>query len=151
MRLTATEARERFTAAPVARLATVRPDGSPHVVPVTFAVLAVGGGGGPDDADSSAIAFAVDHKPKSTTALQRLRNIETNPRVGFLADRYDDDWTRLWWVRADAVAGLADGPDRERAVAALMAKYRQYRETPPRDAVVLCWVTRWSGWAARSP
>lgn len=151
MRISATLARERFSAAPVARLATVDPTGSPHLVPVTFAVLRPVDGGDVDPSAGSAIAFAIDHKPKSTTALQRLRNIEKNPRVSLLADHYEADWALLWWVRADATAELATGADRERALAALMARYRQYRETPPRDAVVLCTVTRWTGWAATPP
>ena len=142
MRLSAAEARTLFRDASVARLATVRPDGRPHVVPVTFALIDAG------DAGREAVVFAVDHKPKSTAALQRLENIDREPRVSLLVDRYEADWARLWWVRADAEAARAIGEERERAIAALVAKYSQYRATPPRDAVVSCVVQRWSGWAA---
>jgi PPOX class probable F420-dependent enzyme len=131
MRLDEEEARSRFAAARVARLATVSADGQPHLVPVTFAL------------SGTEIVFAVDHKPKSTHALRRLRNIAANPAVSFLADAYDEDWTRLWWVRADGAATIeAPGP-----VPALVAKYAQYAERPPEGPVVRTRVARWSGWA----
>ena len=84
-------ARALFAAARVARLATVTPDGSPHVVPIVFAV------------DGDTIYTAVDGKPKRSRQLQRLANIAAHPRVTVLADRYDEDWSQLWWVRADGV------------------------------------------------
>lgn len=134
--------RSRFAEAPVARLASVRPDGSPHLVPVTFALL-----------DEEQIVFAVDHKPKSTNDLQRLANIAAEPRVSFLVDRYDDDWTELWWVRADGLARVLDdateGDARETALDALAAKYRQYRDVRPAGPVVCTRITRWSEWAYR--
>ncbi|SFQ54831.1 PPOX class probable F420-dependent enzyme, Rv0121 family [Amycolatopsis arida] len=137
MRLHPREARRRFAAARVARLATVGPGGVPHLVPVTFAVL--------DDA----IVFAVDHKPKSSVELRRLRNIAANPAVSFLVDHYDDDWTRLWWTRADGTATTVHDPERRRAaVDALAARYPQYAARPPTGAVVRTDVTHWSGWTA---
>ncbi|MDQ0381675.1 TIGR03668 family PPOX class F420-dependent oxidoreductase [Amycolatopsis thermophila] len=136
MRLDPREARERFAAARVARLATVSADGRPHLVPVTFAV------------SGDEIVFAVDHKPKSTTDLRRLRNIAANPAVSFLADAYDEDWTRLWWCRADGTATIgASAPD---AIALLRGKYEQYARRPPEGPVVRTRVTRWSGWAGRA-
>jgi len=132
----------RFAAARVARLASIRPDGSPHLVPVTFALV-----------DDDRIVFAVDHKPKSTTDLQRLANIAAEPRVSFLVDHYDDDWTALWWVRVDGVARVLDdateGGQRETALDALAAKYRQYRDTRPAGPVVSTQITRWVDWAYR--
>jgi PPOX class probable F420-dependent enzyme len=107
----------RILEAPVARLATVRRDGAPHVVPITFAV--VGG----------RVASVVDGKPKSTSALRRLDNIAAHPAVAVLVDHYDDDWSRLWWIRLDGRAAIVtDGPDHDAAVAALRAKYRPYRD-----------------------
>jgi len=131
MRLDPARARDRFAAARVARLATVSDDGQPHLVPVTFAV------------SGDEIVFAVDHKPKTTHALRRLTNIAGNPAVSFLADHYDEDWTRLWWVRADGLATIEEsGP-----VPALVAKYPQYAEHPPGGPVVRTRVSRWSGWS----
>ncbi|MEV5716545.1 TIGR03668 family PPOX class F420-dependent oxidoreductase [Amycolatopsis mediterranei] len=130
--MTPEEARDRFAAARVARLATVSAGGVPHLVPVTFAVR------------GDVVVFAVDHKPKSTTALRRLRNIAENPAVCFLADGYAEDWTRLWWARADGVARVE--PPGAEPVAWLVAKYEQYARRPPEHAVVVTDVHTWSGW-----
>jgi PPOX class probable F420-dependent enzyme len=130
-------ARRLFAEASVARLATVSEAGRPHVVPVTFAV------------DGEHIYIAVDAKPKKTRDLQRLRNIRANPRVAVLADRYDDDWASLWWVRADGHAVIEDEPEQmARPIALLAARYRQYRENQPQGPVIDITVERWSGWAA---
>jgi PPOX class probable F420-dependent enzyme len=142
MRIPAAQARARFLASPVARLATADASGIPHLVPVTFA-------GVTDEIDL--LVFAIDHKPKTTTRLRRLANIADNPSVCFLVDEYDDDWTRLWWVRADARAEVLDGTVRDAALAALTAKYRQYRDRTPTGPVVGARVVRWSGWSAQPP
>ncbi|MEU3270090.1 TIGR03668 family PPOX class F420-dependent oxidoreductase [Saccharomonospora sp. NPDC006951] len=138
MRLSEQEARGRFAAARVARLATVDETGSPHLVPVTFAVL------------GDRVVFAIDAKPKSTTNLRRLRNIARNPAVAVLADHYDEDWSLLWWVRADGTATVFTGSGRDEPIAALIAKYAQYAGQPPRGPVVSIAVTTWRGWAARA-
>ncbi|OLT32655.1 PPOX class F420-dependent oxidoreductase [Actinomadura sp. CNU-125] len=123
--------------APVARLATVGEDGRPHLVPVTFAL------------HRGAVHIAVDHKPKSTRDLRRLANIRANPHVALLADHYDDDWTRLWWVRADGRARVVEDPDCVRGPARLLAaRYRQYRENPPEGPVITITVDRLTGWTA---
>jgi len=133
--------RRRFGASRRAFLATAGPDGSPHLVPVTFALL-----------DDDVVVHAVDHKPKRTTALRRLRNIAANPQVTFLVDRYDDDWSALWWVRADADAVVVtDGPRHAAAVAALVGRYPQYSSVPPTGPVVWATVRRWTGWSSASP
>jgi len=131
------DARARFAAARVARLATVRPDGRPHLVPIVFVV------------SGDVVWSAVDDKPKSTRALQRLANIEANPSVALLVDHYDDDWTQLWWVRAEgraevvelAAAGTAEALD------SLARKYPQYAAHRPAGPFVRVSVTRWSGWS----
>lgn len=127
-----------FSGERVARLATVRPDGAPHAVPVTFAVL------------GDVVATAIDHKPKRTRDLQRLANIGSERRVSLLADHYDDDWDRLWWVRADGTAAVvdADGDAAGPAIAALVERYPAYRHRPPEGPVILVTVERWSGWEA---
>jgi PPOX class probable F420-dependent enzyme len=129
-----------FAVEPVARLATADEEGRPHVVPIVFVVL--------DDA----LYFAVDAKPKAALAgpLRRLDNIRANPRASVLVDRYDEDWRRLWWARADGTARiLADGDPRVApAMAALTGRYPQYRTTALRGPVVEIAVDRWSGWAA---
>jgi len=133
-----TEARARFEAARVARLATADPAGQPHLVPVVFAV------------QGDTVYSAVDHKPKRSLALRRLDNVRANARVALLVDHYDDDWTTLWWVRADGTARVLDPSDAEaaRAVAALVARYPQYVERAPDGAVLAVDVHRFSGWSA---
>lgn len=138
MRLDPLTARALFGSAPVARLATVTPDGAPHLVPVCFAVA------------GDVVYTAVDGKPKRTPDLARLANIAAEPRVALLADHYDDDWSRLWWVRVDGEARLVAGADeRARALAELAAAYTQYAGSPPQGAVVAVEARRWSGWSAR--
>jgi PPOX class probable F420-dependent enzyme len=137
VRLTPDDARALFATAAVARLATVRRDGAPHIVPVCFAIA------------GGSIYTAVDGKPKRTPDLARLANIAAEPRVALLADRYEDDWTRLWWVRVDGDARLVTGADeRGRALAALATAYRQYADAPPRGAVIAIAPRRFSGWRA---
>lgn len=130
--MTPEEARERFAAARVARLATVSASGVPHLVPVTFAV------------HGDTVVFAVDHKPKSTTSLRRLRNIADNPAVCFLADGYAEDWSRLWWARADGEARVVSS--RDEPISWLVAKYEQYAQRPPEHAVVATEIHTWRGW-----
>jgi PPOX class probable F420-dependent enzyme len=131
------EALQRFAEWRVARLASVGPGGRPHVVPCTFAVA------------GGRIVSVVDEKPKRTKALQRLANIRSDPRVSLLVDHYEEDWLRLWWVRADGLAEIADaGPERDAAVDALAAKYPQYVRTPPGGPAVIVTVDRWAWWSA---
>jgi PPOX class probable F420-dependent enzyme len=136
--LTGPEARRRFVAARIARLATADAVGIPHVVPIVFAV------------DGDRMYSAVDAKPKRTWALRRLANIRVNPRVAVLVDHYADDWSTLWWARADGTARVVgpDSSDGEHAIALLTARYAQYATEPPTGPVVVIDVERWSGWSA---
>jgi PPOX class probable F420-dependent enzyme len=136
--VTEDEARRRFAGAPVARLATADADGRPHVVPIVFAVA------------GETIYSAVDAKPKRTTALRRLANVAANPAVAVLVDHYEDDWTRLWWARADGTGRVLarEEPERDEALDALAERYPQYREQRPAGPVLAIDVVRWSGWSA---
>jgi PPOX class probable F420-dependent enzyme len=128
-------ARSRFAAARVARLATVSADGQPHVVPIVFAV------------EGDTIYSAVDGKPKRSRALRRLANIAANPRVSVLADHYDEDWSQLWWLRADGTASVVDSsPD---AIAALAAKYPQYTSISLDGPFLQIAVDHWTSWQAQ--
>jgi len=100
----------------LAHLATADAKGRPHVVPVCFAYF------------DGAFWIAVDEKPKTTTRLKRLRNIEANPQVALVFDRYDEDWSRLGYVLVRGAAEVVEsGRERERAVGALRERYEQYR------------------------
>ena len=130
-------ARERFAAAAVARLATVTADARPHLVPIVFALV------------GDELWTSVDAKPKTTRALRRLANIVANPRVSVLVDAYDDDWSRLWWVRVDGVATVlrADDPQVAPGLAGLVAKYPQYRSEAPPGPVIRIAVAHWVSWS----
>jgi len=127
--------RRRLAGARVARLATVAPDGAPRLVPICF-VLA-----------GDLIHSAVDAKPKRTPRLARLAAVEREPRVSVLADEWSEDWSRLWWVRADGHARVVELEPG--VLARLAAKYPQYRESPPPGPVMEISVERWRGWSAR--
>jgi PPOX class probable F420-dependent enzyme len=130
-----------FASAPVAVLATVGPDGAPHVVPVVFAVR--------ETAAGTTIYTAVDAKRKSTQRLRRLANIAANPRVSLLVDHYDEDWTQLWWVRADGLADIhAAGEAMAIGYASLRRKYTQYERIALDGPVVSIDVQRWASWRA---
>lgn len=125
---------------PVARLATITPDGLPHLVPVVFALT---------EDRPDVVYTAVDAKPKTTRRLRRLANIESNPHVSLLADGYTDDWTRLWWVRVDGVATIHDGgPAMADADRLLRAKYPQYQRVSLDGPVIAIAVGRWASWHA---
>jgi PPOX class probable F420-dependent enzyme len=131
------EMRERFGRARIARLATVDDAGQPHLVPLCFALA------------GDRLVSVVDAKPKRSVNLRRLANIRAQPRVSMLVDEYDEDWARLWWVRADGNARVVEGgTERDHAVAVLTAKYPQYERQPPGGPVVEVTVNRWRGWAA---
>ena len=139
MRLNGAEVRARFANAPVARFATTGERGQPHVVPIVFAL------------DADTIYTAIDWKPKSTRQLRRLANIAANPLVAVLADHYTDDWTQLWWARADGVARIAEGAEGERAIELLTARYTQYAQQRPPGPVIAIDVQTWTGWTAQDP
>jgi len=135
------DAAARFAEAQVAMLATAAPDATPHVVPVVFAVHTT--------ADATTVYTAVDAKRKSTRRLRRLTNIETNPKVSLLVDHYEDDWGRLWWVRADGLAEVHErGDEMATGYRLLRSKYVQYQRVALDGPVVVVRVTRWASWAA---
>jgi PPOX class probable F420-dependent enzyme len=127
----------RLTEARVARLATTDPDGRPHLVPIVFAL------------DGDTLYSAVDNKPKRSKRLRRIGNARARPDVTILVDHYDDDWTRLWWIRLRGRARVLDeGKERERALELLRAKYEQYRDDPPDGPVLAVDITEVREWEA---
>ena len=104
-------------------MATIAPDGHPRLVPICF-VLA---------GEPSVLYTPIDNKPKrddDPLALARVRDIAADSRVTILVDHWDEDWTRLAWLRAEGRATLlepgAGHREHSAAVAALRAKYSQY-------------------------
>ena len=121
----------------VGHLATADVRGAPHVVPVCFVV------------NERALYITIDQKPKGDPRdLKRLRNIIENPATAFIADRYDEDWTRLGWIMLRGPAEvLADGAEHDRAQALLRQRYRQYQgmelDGLPVIAIRIARVTSW--------
>src|ERR671931_161664 len=105
---------ERLHAARVARLATIDPDGRPHLVPIVFAL------------DGETLYSAVDRKPKRSQTLRRIENARVRPDVTILIDHYGDDWSQLWWIRLRGRARVLDGGhERERALQLPVEKNQQ--------------------------
>jgi PPOX class probable F420-dependent enzyme len=127
----------RLAAARVARLATTDHDGRPHLVPIVFAL------------DGDTLYSAVDRKPKRSTTLRRIENARVRPDVTVLVDHYEDDWSRLWWIRLRGRARILDeGDEREHALELLAAKYPQYLDEPPDGPVLAVDVVETRGWSA---
>ncbi len=139
MRLTAGEARARLAAHDHGVLCTVHPERGGDAVPVVSVV----------DEDGF-VGVPVDRvKPKSSSRLQRERNLEADPRATLLVEHWDrDDWSRLWWVRAE-LRWQGDAPaERVAGLAAALAQaYPQYRDQPFTRVLALRLVGV-SGWAA---
>jgi PPOX class probable F420-dependent enzyme len=109
-----TEAQRRFLDhGRVGRLATADRAGTPHVVPVCYAI-----------ADRAAY-IAIDEKPKNRAKpLKRERNILENPQAALVVDRYDDDWTRLGWIMLRGRAELIEPGNAEHASAIALCRTR---------------------------
>jgi PPOX class probable F420-dependent enzyme len=127
----------------VARLATLDAKNRPHLVPVCFAY------------DGKLFYTAVDQKPKRVPAerLARLQNIRAVPRVALLIDRYDEDWTQLWYVLIRGKARLIPKSGREErawAIGKLRAKYTQYARGMLADDAPVIRITpeRTTSWGA---
>lgn len=135
MRLTDDDALARLTAHDHGVLCTLHPDRGADAVPCVYAV------------DDGYLGIPIDTvKPKSSTHLQRHRNLQADPRATLLVDHWNrNDWSKLWWVRAELrwapehdATGLAD---------LLAERYAQYRHRPFADVIVLR-IAGVTGWAA---
>ena len=165
MTLLTGEQAQRLAAAPVGRLATAGPTGTPHVIPVCFAL--------DETAPGQPVYSVLDQKPKraALTRLRRVRNILENPQAALVVDHYAADWGNLWYIlitgRAEllelpaeadrpagalAATGSAAGPEpeeRARAIHLLRRKYPQYRAMDIDDnPVIKLTPRRVAAWAA---
>jgi len=119
----------------VATLATISADGRPHLVPVVFA------------RDGDELVTAVDGKPKKQKTLARIANISRDPRVTLLAHLYDEEWSKLWWVRVDGTASLEEhGEAFSRALSALRNRYPQYESVDLTGPVIRIAIERATTW-----
>src|SRR3989442_8595959 len=134
------DALARLGHARVARMATVGPNGRPHVVPFVFAL------------DGTTVYWTVDRKPKRSEHLARLEHIRANPHVELVADHYEEEWSMLWWVRAAGTARTLDqGPERDRALDLLATKYPQYPAQLPAGALIAIALNPWSACPPSTP
>ena len=121
----------------VGHLATADRRGTPHVVPVCYAL------------DDPTLYVTIDEKPKrADRPLKRLRNIIENPKVALVVDRYDEDWSRLGWVMLRGSAEvLYAGPEHDHAQRLLRDRYPQYRtmQLTPLPVIALR-ITRVTSW-----
>ena len=128
--------RRRVTDARVARVGTLDEHGRAHIVPIVFVI------------DGDTLYSATDAGPRP---VKRLRNLERDHRVTVLVDVYDEDWSKVWWVRIRGRGrAVGDGPERDRARSLLFQKYPQFEDAPPTEAagpVMAVDVEEWSGWA----
>ena len=138
MRLDDEDARARLAAHDHGVFCTVHPDRGVDAVPAVYAVD-----------DDGYLGIPVDRvKPKASTHLQRERNMSADPRATLLVEHWDrDDWSRLWWVRAELLAE-PDGSPRAADLSLWLAeRYPQYAGEPFERVLVLR-IVRVTGWTA---
>jgi hypothetical protein len=121
-------------------LCTVNEKKGVDAVPVCFVVV------------GKLIATPIDTvKPKRTTELGRLSNLEREAAATLLCDHWDrNDWSQLWWVRAHLVRRSAHDVSNallEECDTSLRGKYAQYRDTEFADVIVFN-VKTMLGWSA---
>jgi PPOX class probable F420-dependent enzyme len=122
-------------------MATVTPEGKPHVVPFVFVLVG-------DERHLHAY-WAVDQKPKKGPLIQRIANLMVNPALEFVVDGYADDWDLLWWVRVSGNARVVDSDvERAEAITALAKKYPNYVKAPPMGPVIAVDVHAVTSWEA---
>jgi len=124
----------------VGRLATADKTGQPHVIPIVFAT------------DGAKLYTPLDKKPKRIppTQLKRVRNLVENPRVAFVVDHYEEDWTKLAWLLVKGTGAITEsGETYELGVRLLEKKYPQYERMPLKDQPLIVItpfaVTSWNG------
>lgn len=139
MKLDADEARRRLSTHVHGVFATLHPERGPDPQPVVYAI-----------SDDGHVGVPIDKvKPKASSRLQREDNLDADPRGALLVEHWDaDDWSRLWWVRADVEhvaappqALLDDLADR------LARTVPQYADKPF-HRVLVCRITSVTGWSA---
>jgi hypothetical protein len=138
MRLTGKDARQRLAAHSHGVLCTLHPERGPDPVPVVYAVR--------DDH----VGVPIDSvKPKTNVRLQREDNLEADPRAALLVEQWDaEDWSRLWWVRAqlehvpDPSASLTNG------LAARLARTVPQYAGQPFHRILVCRIVAVTGWSA---
>lgn len=122
--------RQFVAAARVCRIASVRPTGEPHLIPVCPAF------------DGEATLY-VDIGRRYTTA-EALR---ANSNIAVLIDHYSEDWSQLKGVLLRCRAEPIEGEERERAWQLIREKYPQGQEIDWRPRLTLALrIYDWRQW-----
>jgi PPOX class probable F420-dependent enzyme len=114
-------------------------EGAPRVLPVTFALA------------EGRIWSAIDNKPKRAGEPARLRFLRRDSRAALTVDRYADDWNELAWVQVLGSVRILDVAQGADGLAALSAKYEQYREEAPPGPLLALEPERYLWWRAADP
>jgi PPOX class probable F420-dependent enzyme len=126
------EMRRRAVSARAARVGTFDERGHIHLVPIVFVI------------EGDTLYSSTDEKPRA----KRLRNLQRDPRVSVVIDVYDEEWSKVWWVRlVGRGRAVEEGPEFERARRLLCEKYPQFEGDPGGGPIMAVDVDEWSGWA----
>lgn len=132
VRMNTDECWERLRTGDHGVLSTVHPARGVDAVPVVYGVT-----------DDDRLVLPIDTvKPKSTTKLQRLANLDADSRCVLLVDHYDDDWSTLWWVRVHGTAAIGDAP------AGALDRFAAYRAPGAVAVTIVLTPTEITGWSA---
>jgi hypothetical protein len=138
--LDADEASARLAAHVHGVLCTLHPRRGPDALPVVYAVN-----------DDGHVGLPVDRvKEKTSTRLRREDNLDADPRAALLVEHWDaDDWSQLWWVRANLLH--VPGPPASLAedLAARLARLVPQYADRPFHRVIVCRIVAVTGWSAR--
>lgn len=124
----------------VARLGLLDDTGAPRVQPITYAL------------SGGSLVTAIDHKRKRVEGerVARVRWLRADPRAALTVDHYDDDWSQLAWIQALGRIAVVDVEDAPEPLAALMARYEEYRSRPPAGPLLVLTPERMLWWRAQA-
>ena len=103
----------------VAHLATANGEGHPSVIPICYSF------------QDEFFYSAIDEKPKrvSSSKLQRIQNIRSNPHAALVIDDYSEDWKSLAYLHVHCLAEILEpgtSEEHSAAISGLRARYPQY-------------------------
>jgi hypothetical protein len=142
MRLSEDQARERLAAEVHGVLCTLHPTRGPDPQPVVYAIT-----------DDGYLGVPIDKvKPKSSSRLKREDNLEADHRGTLLIEHWEtQDWSRLWWVRAELRHEPQPSDDVVTRLSERLADTVPQYADRPFHRVLVCRVVGLTGWAASEP
>lgn len=139
MRLSTDEARRRLAGQVHGVLCTLHPERGPDPQPVVFAV-----------SDDGYVGVPIDKvKPKRSSRLRREDNLAADPRGSLLVEWWEtEDWSRLWWARAQLEHVPEPPPQVVDDLADRLARAVPQYADKPFHRVLVCRIVDVTGWAA---